>query len=794
MIKMNLKVRMFLLGMLNFTFLMLANGQNERVNTISCKVVDIENGGPLIGVNVLIKETTQYHSTNLEGSFKVTNVPENGFTLVFSYIGYEGKEILVKPQSKTITIRLKSQFTELEEVVITSERPDANVMNSGMGRNVLEISAMKDLPPLAGEIDVLKSMTLLPGVSSVGEASSGLNVRGGSFDQNLILLGGGVLYNPSHLFGFFSSINAEVVDNIVLYKGVIPAKFGGRASSVVDIGYKVGDYDKWKGNVGVGMVSSKLAITGPVIKEKLALTLTGRMSYVNWLLSLVDDVGIKNSSANFYDVNGKLDYRLNDKNYLSYSIYQSSDDFNLASDTVNQWSNFSQVATWKHTFTEKLTSNVTLAESKYVFSILNDSGVNNFDLTSNVIDRSGRLEFNYALNEKNNFNAGIEARLLKIDPGNFELETNELGDSEALQVQEENGREYAAYVYNTHELNDKIGISYGLRYNLYQYVGEQLVNDYVDLFPRNGQNIINTTSFGANEVIETYARLAPRFGIRYSLTPSTSIKIGVNKMNQFIQLISNTATLSPVNVWKLSDTFVVPQEVVQYSFGVFKNLKNNTYETSIETYYKDIDNVVDYKDGAVLLLNENIETELLNGIGKAYGVELFLKKKTGKLTGWASYTYSRSLRKVDGAFPETRINSGEWYPSNFDKPHDLTLVTSYKPRKNLTFSAVFTYSTGRPVTYPTDKLKLFGQDIAYFDSRNESRIPDYHRLDLSVTFQINTTIKLLKGDWTFGIYNSYGNNNAYSVFFDDVEGAPPQAYKLSILNTPVPSLSYNVNF
>lgn len=762
----------------------------SQEKTIVLVVTDSESELPISGANVLVNEIQMVFGTDVNGELKVL-VPNYGYNVTISFVGYETKSIFIGDRPR-VKVGLVSSGIDLDEVIISSTRADNNIKSTDIGKDVLNLESIRDLPPLAGEIDIIKSIVLLPGVSTVGEASAGLNVRGGGFDQNLILLGGGILYNPSHLFGFFSSILPEVVDNITLYKGVVPARFGGRSSSVVDISYRVGDYQKWGGDVGIGMVSSKLAVSGPVIKDKLALTLGGRLSYVDWLIASANNTGISNSSANFGDLSAKLDFSLNLNNQISYSFYRSNDQFNLASDTINRWSNLSHVFNWKHYFGDKLSLDFTATNNLYNFDILNETGVNDFELNSEVADQSAKVDINYELNDNNKFNVGVEARYYQINPGTFKLDGN--SEEETVQIENEQGIEYSAFLYNTNTISEKIEVSYGVRLTRYNYLGSQSVINYQDFLPRSAASIIDTTFYGNNEVVNSFDRLEPRFGIRYSLNPTTSIKAGYNRMNQFVQLVSNTATLSPVNVWKLSNSYTPPQQATQYSLGLFKNFKDNSYESSIEVYYKDIQDVVEYKDGAQLILNNNIETELLTGKGKAYGVELFFKKQTGKWTGWASYTFSRSLRLVEGAFFETSVNNGEWYPSNYDKPHDFTLVTSRKTGRFSKFSAIFTYSTGRPVTYPSAKFKYFGEEIAYFNSRNESRIPDYHRLDVSFTFKVPSKAKILNGDWTIGIYNVYGRANAYSVFFDDIPGSAPGAYKLAILDTQVPSLSYNIKF
>lgn len=779
-------------GLLTLFFFSHNLNAQEDLRKVTITVYDDETSEPLIGVNVRDITRDKIYATDINGRVQVF-IGIMPSKIEFTYIGYETQQVLVTNVKSRIRVSIKSAITQLGEVVISSERPDQNVASTDLGKNLMQIETIRELPPLAGEVDIIKSMVLLPGVSSVGEASSGLNVRGGGFDQNLILLGGGVVYNPSHLFGFFSSINPSFIDNVTLYKGTIPAKFGGRASSVLDIGYVNGEYDKWIGEVGLGIVSSKATIKGPILKNKLSLALGGRISYVNWLLSLVDDVNLRNSATNFRDLNAKLDYRLNDNNSLSYSVYQSFDQFNLASDTTNQWTNFSQVVNWKHTFNDKLFFNWSAADSRYEFTILNNTGFNDFELASDIQDLSSKLDITFTPNKNNTFNIGTELKRIQINPGKLTYE-DDLDENQPIDIADEQAYELAGYFYNTHEIGKKLSLSYGLRYTSYRYLGERTVYTYNEDLPRSVFNITDTTIYNDGETIQEYNNFAPRFGIRYSFNESTSLKLGVNRLIQNIQLVSNTATLSPVDIWKLSDSFVAPQRVWQYSLGLFKNFKDNNIETSIEGYYKDIENVLEYRDGADLILNRNIETELLNGIGQAYGVELFFKKKVGKWTGWASYTYSRSLRRVEGAFPETSVNNNEWYASNFDKPHDFTFVFNRNFPSKSKLSLIFTYSTGRPITFPSDKFRYFGQDIAYFDSRNESRIPDYHRLDISYTFKLSTSMKLLNGDWTLSVYNLYGRDNAYSVFFDDLPGQAPGAFQLSIINVPIPAVTYNVKF
>ncbi|NQZ78070.1 MAG: TonB-dependent receptor, partial [Ekhidna sp.] len=543
----------------------------EKVELV---VIDSEISDALVGANVVVIETGEVYATDLEGKLVFDLIPGMSLSLSISVVGYDTQVIKISSSKNRVIVRMVPTLVDLDEVVVTTKAVDANVKSTNLGRNVLEIESIRELPPLAGEVDVIKSLVLLPGVSTVGEASSGFNVRGGGLDQNLILLGGGVLYNPSHLFGFFSSITPEVIDGVVLFKGVVPPKYGGRASSVLDIGLKTGDYKKWGGSLGVGFVSSKASLSGPIIEDKLALTLGGRVSYVNWLLNSFNSDEVQRSNANFNDISGKLDYFINDNNQLSYSFYNSTDDFNLASDTTNEWSNQSHVIKWDHFFSDRLSSTVTGSYNKYAFGILNESGINDFTLESSIIDQSVKLDLDYKLSDKYNINFGAEGRSYLIDPGTFELKNDV--DAENLDIEDEQGVEVAAFLYNEVDIGEKLRISAGARYVDYRYLGEKTVSVYDDIFPKSNATRIDQISYGAGETITSFARLEPRFGVRYTINESTSVKAGYNRMNQFINLISNTASISPVNIWKLSDTHVNPQSSQQLSLGVFKNFNNNS--------------------------------------------------------------------------------------------------------------------------------------------------------------------------------------------------------------------------
>ena len=767
-------------------------GANYDVYNVFGKVVNRKDKSSLPGVNIVIKGESRGTSTDVDGNF-VLKLKRGDYTLTVTYIGFKTREIPIRVLGDgRLLIKLSEDLTQLDEIVVTGEDPDANVRSTDIGKTSLTVESIKEFPPFMGEVDILKTITLLPGVSTVGEASSGFNVRGGAADKNLILLGGAPLYNPTHLFGLYSAFNSELVSNITLYKGGIPARYGGRTASMLDIEYKDGDFNKWNGQVSIGSVSSKFAVNGPLVKDKLAISAGGRISYVNYLLRLTKKPNIATSAAAFFDGNIVMTYMVNENNKLKYSFYQSGDKFRLASDTAYVWFNQSHVLSWKHSFSEKFHLNLSLVRSKYDFKISNEGRINTFDISSGIIDDGANLDFEWAIKERNMLSFGLQTKLLRINPGI--LTPGENSSLNPKTVEAEKALESAAYVQHEIELGSKLAVSYGLRYNYYLYLGPRQVASYEDNLPLSDATRTGYTSYAANEVVQQYGGFEPRASLRWSFTPSTSVKIGYNRLYQYIQVISNTTTIAPTDIWKLSDQFIKPQIVDQYSIGLFKNFAENAWETSLEGYYKNMINVVDYKDGANLILEDDLETELLSGLGRAYGVELYVRKKTGRLTGWLSYTYSRTFRLVDGAYPITQINNGEWYPANYDKPHDGTAVMNYKLSPLVSFSAIFTYSTGRPVTYPSAKIIYQGTDLAFFDTRNQNRAPDYHRLDLSLTFAFPALRKIFRGDWNIAIYNVYGRKNAYSVFFDDVEGVPPQAFRLAVLGVPFPSISYTVKF
>lgn len=763
---------------------------------ISGRLIDQISGEPLVGATVTIRELNKTEVTNTNGNFFLV-LDRAEYTLEFRYVGYETViyPIIAVGEGRISMTMIQEDFT-LDDVVIFGRDPEKNLRSTEMGAISINMNTLKELPPFLGEVDIIRSIATLPGVSQVGEASSGLNVRGGGADQNLIMFAGAPIYNPSHLFGLFTAFNPDVVNDFTLYKAIIPTRFGGRGSSILDITPKSGSLDTWGGDLMAGSVSGKLSLNGPVVKDKISAKVGFRGSYINWLLNSLNNPELRTSQANFNDVNGILYGEINENHNLTYSFYRSYDDFALASDTTISWTNLSHSLRYSGRFSDKFFVDAIGFYTLYDFSIFNRSGINNFDLKSGIEDVGFRLNFSYNLSDRNKVFFGADTKNITINPGELIPGINDSGEISVLPqlVQPEFARESGVYFQHDFELGQKFGFSYGIRYDTYQYFGPRTVRSYAPNLPRNASNVIGERTYTDGEVIQSYDGLGPRASFRYSINSKTSIKGGYNKMYQFIHLISNTATIAPTDVWKLSDEFIRPQIVDQYSLGLYKNFKGNIFETSFEVYYKDIQNVVDYKDGARLLLQNNLETELIPGVGQAYGVEMYVKKNLGRLTGWMSYTYSRALRRVLTPFDEEIINDGNWFPANFDKPHDLTLIGNYKLASNVSLSGTFFYSTGRPVTFPEAKFDFAGNSLAFFRNRNLQRIPDFHRLDLSLNFQLKGKGKFYEGDWTFAVMNVYGRKNPFSIFFADQAGSPPQAYRLAILGVPLPTLSYSLKF
>ncbi len=756
-------------------------------------VKDVTSGEPVIGAQVYKENPLIGVVTDQFGYYSIT-LPKGRYELIFKSIGMKNtlRQVMLYENGK-LNVEMEEDVVALREVIIESEK-DVNVSGMQMGLEKIDIKTIKQIPTALGEMDILKVALTLPGVQTVGESATGLNVRGGATDQNLILLNDMVIYNPAHLFGFFSAFNPDILSSVNLYKSGIPAEFGGRLSSVLEVSTRDGNKKELSGSGGLGLVTSRLTLEAPIIKDKLSLIVGGRTTYSDWILKELPNSNFSNSSASFYDANLHLSYDVNEKNSIYASGYISKDGFRLNADTLFGYQNQNAAIKWKHVFKNKFYGVLSATYNNYRYDISSKANpVNSFDMDYQINQSDVKLDFNYFPDSKHTIKFGATGILYNLNPGSFLPASNESLVS-PLQLQQERGVESALYISDQYEINRRLSFYMGLRYSMFHNLGPRQVYSYPNDVSKSVSNIQDTTSYGAGEIINQYGGPEFRFSLRYLLTADASIKLSYNRMRQYIHMLSNTAAISPTDTWKLSDSHIRPQVGDQYAIGYFKNFKNNTIEASVEAYYKTMDNFLDFKSGAVLFLNPAIETDIINAYGKAYGLELMLKKMTGKLNGWVSYTYSRSLVQINQ--PETGdvINQGEFFPSNFDKPHDFTLVGNYRFSRRFSFSLNFTYSTGRPITLPQAIYDYEGAKRIYYSDRNQYRIPDYMRADIAFNLEGNHIVKKLNhSSWTLAVYNLLGRRNAYSVFFDSSDGVV-NGYQLSIFGQPIPTLTWNFKF
>lgn len=682
----------------------------------------------------------------------------------------------------------------LKEVIVSAERV-ANVNRVQMGVERLTIKSIKQMPVVFGEADILRAILTLPGVKSVGEASTGFNVRGGSADQNLILFNDATIYNPSHFFGFFSAFNPEVVKQVELYKSSIPANYGGRLASVLDVAAREGNKEKITGSAGIGLITTRVNVEGPITKNKSSFNFGGRTTYSNWLLKLLPDkYDYKNSKASFYDLNLFTSHKLNDKNNIYYTGYFSRDRFNLNSDTTYGYTNRNLSLKWKHVFNTKLTGGFTIGTDHYDYINESDHNpVNAYKMDFSVDQSNLKADFNYNLNVKHQVDFGFSSIYYKLHPGSFKPNGKE-SKVAPLNVQTEQALESAVYLSDRYDISRKLSFSPGIRYSFYNSLGAQDVDVYAANLPKTDANRTATVPYKNNSVIKTYHGPELRLTARYNLTPDFSVKASYNTLRQYIHVLSNTAAISPTDIWKLSDYNIEPQLGDQISLGLYKNFKSDSVELSVEVYTKKIKNYLDYKNGASLVLNDHIETDVFKTKGKAYGLEIMMKKRVGKLNGWVSYTYSRILLKMNDPIAGETINNGEYYPANYDKPHDFTFIGNYRINHRFSISFNATYSTGRPITVPVGRFYYAGSERTLYSERNTYRIPDYFRTDFSMNIEGNHKVhQLTHNSWTVGLYNMTGRKNPYSVYYTSENGVV-NGYKLSIFGSVIPFVNYNIRF
>jgi hypothetical protein len=767
------------------------------------KILDGKDGKPLAGASVFIDNLKIGANSDKNGDYHL-QAPVGEITIRISYMGYDDTKEKIKLVSDgSINFKVYEKAIKLGEVVIYSQRAEANVSGTQMSIVKLDMKAIKELPVSIGGKDIIRSITLMPGVQTIGEFGTGFNVRGGSADQNLILIEDVPIFNLSHLFGLISVVNSDGVSNVTLLKAGISAKYGERASSVMDIQLGPANPDKTTIKGGIGIINSSLYLETPLADNKINLLIGARSSYSNWLLHSIPDIDLMNSSAHFYDADALLSFNVNDRNKIDLFGYISNDRFGFAKTTDYKYTNLLGSVRWKYSFNNQFFFNLTAGISDYRFQV-SESDTSRlweaYRINSGVLYKNTKWNFSWLPNGNHSIDFGINAALYNIQPGKL----TGLSDSTIIkpaQMLSEKALESAIYITDNFIISPKLALDLGLRYSLYNYLGPNKIYIYQSGVPRSRGSVIDSLTYSNNKPICRYSGLEPRLSLRFTLSNNSSVKLSYNRIHQYVNLVSNTAVMAPTDVWKLSSPNLKPLTCDHFAVGYFKNFKNNTYETSIEVYYKSLTNAIEYKNGADLLLNPYLEADLTNVRGYNYGVELYVKKNTGRLTGWASYTFSRSLQKTNGIFTGDKINDNQIFPSNFDRPNNLILNANYHISKRWRFNGTFTYSTGRPVTLPELKFDYQGYQLLYYSDRNKYRLPDYHRLDVSMTLDESLKIKRKwKGSWTFSIINLYGRKNAYSVFYQkgahlvSNEYRQYDTYMLYIIGRPLPMLTYNFTF
>jgi hypothetical protein len=755
---------------------------------LSGTVRDASSKQPLAGATVFVVELQQGTTTDENGRYALT-LPLGTYTLRVTRVGYYRAQRALRLLDDTLLdLELLPSVTELDELAVKGRRDDANVRSNDMGVVRLNVATLKKIPVVFGETDILRALLLQPGLSTVGEGAGGFNVRGGRVDQNLVLLDGAPLFSTSHLLGFFSNLNPDLVQDVTLYKGTMPARYGGRLSSALVMNTRSGSADRWNVSGGVGTISSRLVVDGPLVGNKLTLMAGGRLAYPNAIIKLFPDL-FEGSRAAFGDLNGKLTYQPNDRHRVALSAYRSTDTFKFPADTTYGWTSGTATLRWNALLSRTLSTEVSLLQSTYGFTVDSPKPFYEFSLQSGIRQREASAGLTFQPHEARKLEAGAGYVHYRLQPGS--LSPAAAGSSvRPLAIDTELGQELSAYFQEEWTLSPAFTLTAGLRYVRFHTLGPYTRHLYEPGVPSSPETLTDSVSYGRGERAQTYGGWEPRLALRVGLGTHQSLKFSYNRTRQFLHLISNTTAISPVDFWKLSDPFVPPQVADQYSAGFFKNWKDNRYEASLEAYYKDITNLVEYRNGAELLLNPYLETALLSAVGKAYGLEVAVAKVKGRLTGSANYTYARSLVRTPTAFASEAINRGRWYPSLFDRPHTANLTGSYLLGKGWTYSGTFTYTTGRTNTYPDGQYRVNGLPMIHYSLRNADRLPDYHRLDMAISHDSRRTRDQSRYSvWTFSLYNLYGRRNPYSIYFEQF-----RSYQLSVFGSVIPSLTWNFHY
>lgn len=770
-------------------------GSNEGILpgqrfTISGVVRDKVSKEPLPGVFISTSGLKSSNETNGNGEFHLS-VPAGEYFLTFNFPNYdEGMVDVAVYGDGELTIDLSEKAIVLDEVVVS----DQGLTTRNIGMTLIKKTELTRAPAFLGSVDIVKSLQVQAGVSSVGEATSGFNVRGGSVDQNLVLYDGVPIFNTSHAMGFFSAFNSDVIDNMEFYKGGIPAEFGGRVSSVLSLKSREGNFHKWEGELGAGPVASSLIVGGPLKKGKSSMILSLRGSYsdwaINWLRRNYD--GIQEASVAFYDGSFKFTEKLTESDKLTVSAYASHDRFKLASDTINQWRNTAISAQYDHVIRGGLYYNLSMNFGQYAYQVQEPERSTASKLKYQIAYPS--LSWEITADGKHRKAIGVQATFYNLQPGELRAASAE-SNTRTVTMPAENSLEAAIYVSDRFQLFERLDIEGGLRFAQYGRLGKALVYKYQTGEPLEPRTTVDSISYKSGELVKTYGGLEPRISIRYTLNDNLSLKLGYNRIHQFVHLVSNTASVTPVDIWQSSNTYFRPQRADQVSLGFFATGRNGVWQTSLEGFYKEIENILDFKDGASLILNPQLETSLLHGLGKSYGTEFTLSKTKGRLELDMNYTWSRSLRKISGVFETEQINNGNWFPANFDQPHIVNLNWRLRIARKVFFSGMFTFRSGRPVSLPVAAYELNHVPVVDFSARNNFRLQDYHRLDLAIVAEgSNRKTRRIKREWSFSVYNAYARKNPYSAFFTYNVAGAVKPNQIALIGIPVPSISYKLIF
>ncbi|HOP00371.1 MAG TPA: TonB-dependent receptor, partial [Bacteroidales bacterium] len=755
-----------------------ASGQQKY--TLSGSVSDASTGEDLTGATVMVAGSNKGTATNSYGFYSLS-LPEGDRTIRVSFIGYDAFETKIHlNKDVSLNIELEPSVQTLGEVVVASESDDGNISSAATGVEKLDIRKIETIPVLFGEKDILKTIQLLPGISNASEGSTGFNVRGGSIGHNLILLDEAPVYSSAHLMGFFSVFNSDAIKDVTIYKGGIPAAYGGRASSVVDIVMNNGNSKNFRTSGGIGLVSSRLTVELPVMKERMSLILSGRRTYADLIARTLfkDDVISDEMKFYFYDLNAKINFTVNPRNRIFLSGYFGKDVFDLREDLGTGWGNTTGTLRWNHLLSEKIFSNTSVIYSRFDYGFA--FGSLGIRLRSGIEDVSLKEDMTWYIDPDNTLKAGFNLVYHVFRPGELSA-----GDTTEYKIalREKKGAEGALYLQNEQELSQRLSANYGIRLSFFSQLGPGWFYEYDE-----NNSITDSSFFKKNQAVFPHFLLEPRLSVNYRAGERSSLKASFSRMSQFIHLLSNTTSGTPADVWLPGSNNLKPVIVDQFSAGYFRNFMDNGIEASLEAWYKDIKNTTDYEDGAEIIFNEHVESQILTGRGRGYGLELYIKKKYGEFSGWIGYTLSRTENRIEG------INDYKWYPVKYDKTHDLSLVTIYKPGKRLSLSAVWTYATGNAVTFPSGRYVINGSPVPFYTERNGYRMPAYHRLDLSVTLE-GRNRKRFKSQWDLSVYNLYNRHNAYMISFRESETVPgaTEAVRLSLFGI-VPAISYNFKF